>query len=223
MDPLEDLYAGHALKANNDVFNSGAAGYLLSRSTMKKLVKAWDARDVHCVLDPSAKKKKWLEGNPGLMTTQCLRDALNITAIDTREDGKYHRFHAFPLTRSVSGKVDGWYVKKHTVEVAHAIGADDSYATLLTGEDCCAKSTISFHYVEHFEARALFAMRELLLANPHMTDSELKALMISEWPKIRKDIGFYSHPLPDTNDVEEWKQLLRTVRKMTTRETQRDC
>jgi hypothetical protein len=223
MDPLEDLYAGHAMKTDKDVFNSGAAGYLLSRSTMKKLVQAWDAREEHCIIDPNNKEAKWLHSNPGVLTTRCLRNAVNITAIDTREDHKYHRFHAFPLTRSVSGKVDGWYLNKHTVEMAHAIGADDSYAKLLTGEDCCAKSTVSFHYVEHLEARALFATRELLLANPHMTDNELKALMITEWPKKPKDLGGYSHPLPDTKDVEEWQQLLRTVRKMTTRETQRDC
>jgi hypothetical protein len=225
LDPLEDLYAGHAMKSGNYVFNSGAAGYLLSRSTMKKFVQAWDARDVHCVVDPNNKEAdaKWLHSNPGVLNCACLQHALNITAIDTREDNKYHRFHAFPLTRSVSGKVDDWYLDKHTVEMAHAIGADDSYAKLLRGEDCCAKSTVSFHYVEHFEARALFATRELLLANPHMTDNELKALMITEWPKKPKDLGFYSHPLPDTKDVEEWQQLLRTVRKMTSRETQRDC
>ena len=37
-DSSIDLYAGHALKGNKEtVFNSGAAGYVLSRSTMEKL------------------------------------------------------------------------------------------------------------------------------------------------------------------------------------------
>ncbi|CAB9515966.1 acetylgalactosamine 3-beta-galactosyltransferase 1 [Seminavis robusta] len=223
LDPLEDLYAGHAMKTDKDVFNSGAAGYLLSRSTMKKLVEAWADKEPHCTIDPNNKQMKFLAGNPGLMTTVCLRDALNITAIDTREDSKYHRFHAFPLTRQVSGDVDEWYIKKHNVETARAIGADETYATMLTGEDCCAKSTVTFHYVEHAEARALFATRERLLANPHLTDKELMSLMMKEWPKNQKEIGAYSRPLPDSKNEKGWKALLRTVRKITTRETQRDC
>jgi hypothetical protein len=157
------------------------------------------------------------------MTTICLRSALNISAIDTRERGKYHRFHAFPLTRSVSGKVDQWYRNKHSIETAQRIGADESYATLLKGDDCCAKTTVSFHYVDAMENKALFATRGRLLANPHMSDHELKNFMIAEWPKHRKDIGPYSHGLPDASDEEEWKVLLKTVRKITTRETQRDC
>ena len=222
-DPLDDLYAGHALKTDNYVFNSGAAGYLLSRSTMKRLVRAWHDRQEHCVVDVNDKSTEWLQGNPGLLTTFCLEKSFNITAIDTRQYGKYHRFHAFPLTRSVSGKVDQWYINKHTTEVAQKIGADESYATLLTGEDCCATDTITFHYVEHMEARALFATRERLLANPHMADKELKQFMVHEYPKNRQEYGFYSHPLPEPASQDEWTALLKTVRKISTRETQRDC
>ena len=37
-DSSKDLYAGHALKGKKETaFNSGAAGYVLSRSTMEKL------------------------------------------------------------------------------------------------------------------------------------------------------------------------------------------
>lgn len=224
MDPLEDLYAGHALKSDEHVFNSGAAGYILSRSTMRKLLRKWVDRDPNCVIKKEGDaKQKWLQGNPGLLTTICLRNALNITAIDTREKGKYHRFHAFPLTRSVSGNVDQWYRNKHSVEMAQKIGADESYATLLKGDNCCAKTTVSFHYVEAAEAKALFATRGRLLHNPHMSDKELKYFMIAEWPKNKKEIGPYSHGLPEANEEEEWTALLRTLRKMTTRETQRDC
>ncbi|CAB9529685.1 Core 1 synthase, glycoprotein-N-acetylgalactosamine 3-beta-galactosyltransferase, 1 [Seminavis robusta] len=221
-DPAMDLYAGHALKSDNDVFNSGAAGYLLSRNTMKKLVKAWQGTDPHCTLDPNNRKSKWLQGNPGVMSAVCLKEALNVTAIDTREDSKFHRFHAFPLTRSVSGSVDKWYMNKHTAEMAQKIGADESYATLLQGDDCCAKSTVSFHYVEYLETRALFATRERLLANPHLTDKELMTLMIQLWPTGRK-VGAYSRALPDSQNVEEWKALMRTVRKIATREMQQEC
>ena len=38
-----DLYAGHALKGKKEtVFNSGAAGYVLSRSTIEKLSECSD-------------------------------------------------------------------------------------------------------------------------------------------------------------------------------------
>lgn len=41
-DSEVDLYAGHALKGQQEtVFNSGAAGYVLSRSTMEKLSKCY--------------------------------------------------------------------------------------------------------------------------------------------------------------------------------------
>ena len=49
-DPSIDLYAGHALKNKDTLFNSGAAGYILSRSTMKKLIDKWDAKDPHLSL-----------------------------------------------------------------------------------------------------------------------------------------------------------------------------
>jgi len=106
------MYEGHAMKDNDGIFNSGAAGYVLSRETMKKLVERWDSDDVNCVVKGDY---KWLQGNPGLVTTKCLRESLNIVATDTRESGKWHRFHAFPITRMVAGAVDEWYLNKHKV------------------------------------------------------------------------------------------------------------
>jgi hypothetical protein len=221
-DPADDLYAGHALKngKEQDVFNSGAAGYLLSRGTMAKLIGRWDGEDPTCLMTSEA--TKWLSGNPGLATVRCLK-SIGITAIDTRASHKWHRFHAFPLTRVVSGEVDEWYIKKH-VDVGQMIGEeDDSYSTLLPGEDCCSMDTISFHYVEYMEARALFATREAVLKNPQMSDQELKDFMLKEWPKDRAEIGFYSAGLPKAKDEEKWTPLLQVVRKISTRRTQRDC
>jgi hypothetical protein len=116
--PSEDLYAGHALKNNQDVFNSGAAGYVLSRQTMKGLVKKLDEDDPTCTAKNAA---AWLQGNPGLVTTKCLKEVLGVSAIDTRRHGKWHRFHAFPLTRMVTGKVDDWYKNKHVVSMASTV------------------------------------------------------------------------------------------------------
>ena len=113
-DASEDMYEGHAMKNDADVFNSGAAGYILSRETMKKLVEKWDSDDKSCVTNGGP---AWLQGNPGLATAKCLKESLNVVATDTRQHGKWHRFHAFPITRLVAGAVDDWYKNKHKVRV----------------------------------------------------------------------------------------------------------
>lgn len=100
---------------------------------------------------------------------------------------------------------------------------DESYNLLLDGADCCAADTISFHYVEYRESQALFATREALLKNPHMTDHEIKALMIAEWPRKQHEIGGYSRGLPKETDTEGWTPLIHAIRKMSSRHTQRDC
>ena len=100
---------------------------------------------------------------------------------------------------------------------------DESYGTLLDGPDCCSYDTISFHYVEYKESRALFATRDALLKNPRMSDPELKALMTAEFPHENKEVGGYSRKLPKDDDGEGWKKLLQTMRKISTRQTQREC
>ena len=102
------------------------------------------------------------------------------------------------------------------------MGFPASYNTLLSGKDCCAQDTVSFHYVEFMESTALFATREALLENPHMTDHEVKSLMMAEWPR-GKEVGFYSRELPSENDKEGWEPLLKVVRKISSRLTQREC
>lgn len=223
--PNNDLYAGHALKNNKNIFNSGAAGYILSRETMRKLIEKWEKKDPNCSLEGADSNKKWLQGNPGLLMTTCL-NSMGIKAIDTREHNKYHRFHAFPLTRVVTEDVDGWYVKKHQLDDLPEdvrSGFDSSYSTLLTGPDCCSSETVSFHYIEYSETRALFAVRNALLKKKHMSDQELKDLMIELWPTDRKDIGGYSRGLPREENKEAWSVLLQTIRKISARESLGDC
>jgi hypothetical protein len=221
LDPADALYAGHALKNDKEgVFNSGAAGYLLSRGTMAKLIEKWDEEDPTCLV--TSKATKWLQGNPGLATARCLK-SIGITATDTRASHKWHRFHAFPLTRVVAGEVDDWYLKKHNDVFPMIDEKGDSYSNVLAGEDCCSMDTISFHYVEYMEARALFSTREVLLKNPQMDNQELKDFMLREWPISRDQIGYYSKGLPKAKDEEGWTALLEVVRKISTRRTQRDC
>eukprot|EP00980_Cylindrotheca_fusiformis_P031610 scaffold26676_cov137-Cylindrotheca_fusiformis.AAC.8 len=217
--PSDHMYHGHAMKNDKDVFNSGAAGYILSRKTMKSLVDKWDAEDPICLVKNG---EKWLQGNPGLVTTKCLKEVIGVEAVDTRLHGKYHRFHAFPLTRVVSGTEDDWYKKKHE-GMDQLMKTDKSYNQLVSGMGCCAEDTISFHYVEHIESRALFATRKSLLTNARMTDQELKSLMIAEWPRKREQIGFYSLGLPKAEDNDAWEPLLEVTRRISQRNNQREC
>jgi hypothetical protein len=117
-NPTDYMYHGHALKNNGIVFNSGAAGYVLSRESMKKMVHLWDAGDPLCT---GTSASQWLQGNPALLITQCMKDKLGVVPVDTRNHQKWHRFHAFPLTRIVSGNVDQWYKDKHEVSKAEGL------------------------------------------------------------------------------------------------------
>jgi hypothetical protein len=224
-----DLYAGHALHQEGEgaMFNSGAAGYILSRATMKKLVAQWDAKDPNCWIDPDSvttpRHEKWLQGNPGLVLADCLQH-LGIRAVDTRAQQKYHRFHAFPLVRLVTGEVDAWYVNKHrVVDKEEGEGFDTSYATLLKGTDCCSRDTISFHYVESKECQALFLVQQALLDQPNMPDSELVRWMEQHWPTEPSEVGGYSRRLPNKSRTEDWSHLLNVLRYISTKDTQRDC
>ncbi|GKY99420.1 hypothetical protein MPSEU_000896700 [Mayamaea pseudoterrestris] len=211
-DATADMYAGHALKeSEKSSFNSGAAGYVLSRATLGKLVQKWNDHDPECWEDPD-KARDWLQGNPGLVTAHCLH-SFNVKTFDTRASGKWHRFHAFPLTRVVAGKVDEWYNRKHK-GMSTFEGFDISYETLLPGEDCCSKDSISFHYVEQTETRALFSTREALLKNPYITDHELQSYMMVGWPKSFAELGGYSRGLPNNNREQDWEALLAVREKL---------
>lgn len=222
LNPKDDLYAGHALKNEKLVFNSGAAGYVLSRSTMRKLIDRWDAKDPNCVINLSTTANlKWLQGNPGLLTVSCL-SSMGILAKDTR-DGRSHRFHAFPLTRVVSGQVDNWYERKHEMDPSIHKGFDPTYTNLLKGPDCCSTDSISFHYVEEKENRALFSIRHVVLNSRHISDQDLKELVKHNWPKTRAEIGAYSHGLPKDDDEQGWSDIIKTIRKISIRDQLGDC
>ena len=102
-------------------------------------------------------------------------------------------------------------------------GFSPSYGTLISGTDCCSEDTISFHYVECLESRALFATREALLENPHLTDHELKNLMMAKWPTKANEVGGYSRGLPSESDSRGWEPLLMVVRNISSSHTQREC
>jgi hypothetical protein len=103
--PTNKLYAGHALKNEREAFNSGAAGYFVSRESVRQLVQKLSEEDEFCVVKPGSRGQKWLQGNPGLVSARCFHHSLDTRAIDTRESGKYHRFHAYGIVRTAMGKV----------------------------------------------------------------------------------------------------------------------
>jgi hypothetical protein len=148
---------------------------------------------------------------------------LDTPAIDTREAGKYHRFHAFGLVRMTMGKVDDWYVNKHG-RLRDITGFDESYTTLLKGSDCCSRETVSFHYVEWMENKCLFEVRKALLQKPDMGDEELQQLILKTYPHEWKELGGYSRLLPQVDeDTESWAAFLTVFRKLSLKQYEMQC
>ena len=210
--PDQHMYAGHALHNQNNAFNTGAAGYFLSRKTMQGLVQKWNENNAACLLTNMT--NRWLHENPGLVTAACLDTEMGVRAIDTRENGA-HRFHAFGLIATYTGTVDQWYIDKH-YNLKDVEGFNGSYAAVQAGEACCAKETITFHYVEALEAKALFHIRQQVLNRPRISDAELKAAMINKWPSEQSALGPYSRPLPGNEDTDSWRVLLIVLRWIST-------
>lgn len=212
--PEDDLYAGRAMRNPGTSFNTGAAGYVLSRATMKKLLEIWDKGE-QCQANQG-----YLRSNPDLVVAICLQDILKVPVLDTRESGKYHRFHSYGVVRTVAAAVDDWYLKVHD-RFENMEGFDESYRTLLNGTDCCSRETISFHYVEYKEARALHAIRQRLLSQQDsMTDAETLSFILEMWPK--QDLGGYSHHLPYDKE-DQLQHIVSVLRKMSTTELEVTC
>jgi len=210
-DPSQHLYAGHALKPNGQdfAFNSGASGYFLSRKTMRFLTENWSDCE-----GKTAHNRKWLEGNPGLLTAKCLKASIGIDPLDSRDEVKRHRFHAFGLVRTVKGEVDEWYKRKHE-NLSEILGEDTLFNHMLQkGEGCCSDRSISFHYVEFKETLALTKVLNKLREQPTINDEKLKEFIIHEWPKEKKDVGGYAHNLPPSGKEEVWRDLLKVLKNI---------
>lgn len=209
-DSSHDLYAGHALKGQKETaFNSGAAGYVVSRTTLERLIKEWENPDSKC---SAASVSKWLQGNPGLLTAKCFGEVLNIPLVDTRDqtEGFAHTFHAYGLIRTVTGKLDDWYLKKH--EQLDSIFGNE-YGRLQNGNKCCSTQSVSFHYVEAAESLAFWEIMQTIHKLPSMPDEEIKELMNKIWPRDKVGLGFYAHALPGPH-LEVWNDVIRVVRKI---------
>ena len=217
-DPSEQLYAGHPMRNKVDkfAFNSGAAGYFLSRATMQGLVQRWDEKDPSCSTDGAS---QWHQGNPGLLTAKCMSESLSAMAIDTTDEHGWHRFHAFGLIRTVTGHVDEWYKNKHVDLDEYIPGHHNELGFL---NECCSAGTISFHYVEHSETTALTRVLHDVRENPTITDDDLGNLLTDIWPKGFRNLGGYSHGLPPEKS-EQWNSMLTIIRRISAGPMKGEC
>ena len=214
------LYAGHALKNQKDsfAFNSGASGYILSRLTLESLVKRWKQKDPNCIITDD--RPIFFQNNPGLITAKCLQQSLGVSPIDTRYPNKSHIFHAFGIIRTATKMVDSWYFSKHeglhyllpnqfSSDYQNVFGEDDTI-------DSCSIDTISFHYVECHETKALYYIRQYLINRPSLSDKDLKRIIQNKWPDNKENgwIGGYAKPLPRDDDIENWNAIVKTFRKI---------
>ena len=134
-DPDQLLFAGRRFKGygKDNYFNSGGAGYTLSRGTLKQFVsKGLD--DPRCSPEVATSMED-------VMIAQCLRRVFGIGLTDTRDDNGRERFHPFsPGTHyhwsPPSPGGSDWY-QDYNQEWGIRLGAE-----------CCAPDSVSFHYLK---------------------------------------------------------------------------
>jgi glycoprotein-N-acetylgalactosamine 3-beta-galactosyltransferase len=131
----DDFFVGRRFKGydKDNYFNSGGAGYALSRGTLRKYItEGWE----HPSCD--AKTHSAMED---VMIARCLRNVFGIGLTDTRDSSLRERFHPFaPASHffwrpPTEGNKD-WYQDYN-----------EEWPPLL-GEQCCAPDSVSFHYIK---------------------------------------------------------------------------
>lgn len=154
---------------------------------------------------------------PGLVLADCLHLG-GVLPNQTLDEFARDRFHPYGPKRMVAGLTDDWYRRYHTFRAtlsspspSHRRSFGDNFSAesnlgARNGSRCCAALTISFHYVEAAECRALSAV----LSN--QTDLVARRLSLSQlhglWPQKASELGGYSRAL-DREDGPFWDFLLR--------------
>lgn len=133
-DATKPFFLGRRFKGGGSgtYFNSGGAGYALSRASLQCLMEHFEtpacSPDRHTSMED-------------VMIAQCLQNACNISFSDTRDEQKRERFHPFAPQLQYS-----W---EHPKPGAHDWYEDyNKEWGLLLGKDCCAPDSISFHYIK---------------------------------------------------------------------------
>lgn len=137
LDPaVDDLFAGRRFKGygENNYFNSGGAGYVLSRATARKY---YETGYDHPQCNPH--RHTAMED---VMIAECLRNVWGIGLTDTRDDQQRERFHPFGpgghynFRPAPPGEKKNWY-EDYNAEWGLKLGAE-----------CCAPDSVSFHYIK---------------------------------------------------------------------------
>ena len=114
-------------------FNSGGAGYVLSRGTLRKYV-TQGLNHERCT--PHKKTSQ-----EDVEIAQCLHKLFNIGLVDTRDDQGRERFHPF-----APGTHYTWMPPKPPAKDWYEQYNEEWPVKL--GKDCCAPDSVSFHYVK---------------------------------------------------------------------------
>jgi len=133
--PNDDLFAGRRFKGYgpDQYFNSGGAGYVLSRGTLRKFYETG--------LDHPDCNSHAHSPMEDVLIAECLRKVFQIGLTDTRDDQQRERFHPFAPGNHL--------IWKHPPK-----GETDWYEDynkewgIKTGADCCAPDSVSFHYIK---------------------------------------------------------------------------
>ena len=189
VDPSKPAYAGRALAQkrgkSTEIFNSGAAGYVITRPTLELVERHWGTAPCD-----AKKSEKWLQGNPGLVLARCLQRH-GVRPVDTQHDEEGHRFHAYGPVRIATKSLDDWYVRMNS-------------QLPWPSYDGCATDAVSFHYVESAEQRAIYdSVRSDL-------DEVLK-----RWPKSPSELGGYSRHWRNDAQRNEVRALLSAIKLAT--------
>jgi hypothetical protein len=108
-----------------------------------------------------------------------------------------HRFHAFSPVRSVTGQIDDWFKGFHTA--FHGVEP-------ASGVACCAKDTVSFHYVEGAECRFLHEVFTSQAAYRAMPPGERSGA----WPDWAEISGHSKRPEEGDGT---WDLLLKKIER----------
>jgi glycoprotein-N-acetylgalactosamine 3-beta-galactosyltransferase len=131
----DDYFVGRRFKGGGSqgYFNTGGAGYALSRGTLRKYVnKGWNNTNCHISVPTSMED---------VMISQCLLRVFGIGLTDTRDHELRERFHHFPPERLYTWRPRGrrrsdWY------------SAYNRDWPPMTEEMCCSPESVSFHYIK---------------------------------------------------------------------------
>lgn len=190
---LDDSWFGHRLKEeahhgeDGVEFLSGAAGWLINRKLLTKLLKAFKEGLCGGTLKERAQ--------PSLLIAQCVREHLHIQPREIVDKSGKPRTHVYGPVRELTKQQDPWW--QHYRE---NVGARIDHV----GLDCCSEHTISFHYAFGPEQRLI----DHVIRNP----SRFRAMDAAEkqkmWPSV-SELGGHSYGPKDksTNEL-LWTFLL---------------